>query len=145
MLLNSKPHHQHWIPLGYRCSLSANTSSVRHQLGSIWTQRYYMCVYIRNCIHRRIHALASRRKQLAAGIVALWVPAQDTLSQREHSSFWTQVFFGQECLLLALLTPSFPALLPPPLRVFPWFPLPTWVRGLFYVCAQWRVLILCCS
>lgn len=55
------------------------------------------------------------------------------------------VFLGQECPLPALLTPSLPALLPPPLRVFPWFPPPAWVKSLFYLLAQWPALVLCCS
>ena len=68
-----------------------------------------------------------------------------TLSHKGNTvGFWTEVF-GKECPIPALLTPSFPALLPPPFRVFPWFPPPTWAKSLFYILAQWPMLILCCS
>lgn len=53
----------------------------------------HVCLY-QNCIHRHIQALASQRKQLAAGRVALWVPVQDTLSQREHSELLNTSLLG---------------------------------------------------
>lgn len=146
MSLNSKPHHQHWIPLGYiMLTVSkyflCETPAWKH----LNPKALHVCLY-QNCIHRHIQALASWEEATAAGRVALWVPVQSTLSQRNTVSFWTQVFWAKNALSLHfsspllclhchhLLSESFLGFLPP-----------AWVKSLFYILAQWPALILCCS